>query len=162
MFLGAIIPLSFERKLCFLRDSHVCSLMPAEGYLLLRPCPKKRKKEHLARCVASGAFLRIPLCQWNRSYGRKKKKKRFYRGGPPPARPEGLSGSRGSFYVKSQIQVVFPHRSLVKHLVPSREDKGRLLETIILFACHRRGSAAVPALGPDGKCRAGRRHRLAR
>lgn len=157
MFLGAIIPLCFERKLCFLRDSHVCSLMPAEGYLSLRPCPKKRKKEHLARCVASGAFQGFRSVSGT-VHTVVKKKKRFYRGGPPPARPEGLSGSRGSFYV---VAGSFSP-SLVKHPVPSREDKGRLLETIILFACHRRGSTAVPTLDPDGKCRAGRRHRLAR
>lgn len=106
MFLGAIIPLSFERKLYFLRDSHVCSLMPAEGYLSLRPCPKKRKKEHLARRVASGVFQGFRSVSG--TVHTLVKKKRFYRGGPPPARPEGLSGSRGSFYVKSQIQVVFP------------------------------------------------------
>lgn len=70
---------------------------------------KKEKKEHLARCVASGAFQGFRSVSGTvHTVVKKKKKERFYRGGPPPARPEGLSGSRGSFYVKSQIQVVFP------------------------------------------------------
>lgn len=108
---------------------------------------KERKNEDLAQRTASGVF------QGFRSVSgtvHAVVKKRFYRGGPMSARPEGLPGSRGSFYVKSQIQVVFPP-SLVKHPVPSRKDRGRLLEAIILFACHRHGSAAAANAEPGWK-----------
>lgn len=65
----------------------------------------------------------------------------------------GLPERHGRFYVKSQIQVVFffIFPPLVKHPVLSREDRGRLLEAIILSACHRHGMATVLSAGPRRK-----------
>lgn len=99
---------SLLRKETLLFTRLTCLLPHAGRRLPFAPALSKKKKERaLGSARRVGSVSRIPLCQWNRSYARKKKKKILPRWASACS-ARGFIREPWKFYVKSQIQVVFP------------------------------------------------------